>query len=272
MLELSPTRRNELYLYVQNGLRFHVSLLSEWSNSCPSPLFQATDAVAQSVARHVDTPWDVRSIAGLLIGHLARCSGRFGEYLADCSRPQAERDLPVQTAALLVLQPKDYAEHGPQALAILRLILAVAQSEGNVSNLLVYLSKHLFIYSKSLGDLPAGQEDVLKLILAELQSFALQHISSATDSVRHMSSSLFRQVLQHAQATGQEELFQAVYSQFEAGEAPLGASCLALEQLIGVLGVDQAIRQCPSLFGVIFPRFLGVEDSVDSLFRGKRSD
>ncbi|KAH8385213.1 hypothetical protein KR200_008044, partial [Drosophila serrata] len=269
-LELSPTRRNELYLYVQNALRFQVSLLSEWSGDrWPVKHLQATDAVAQRVARHVDTPWDVRSIAGLLIGHLARSSGQFREYLDGCAKPQAERDLPVQMAALLVLQPADYTEHGPQAVAILQLILAVAETESNVSNLLVYLSKHLFIYSKSLGDLPAGQEAVQQRILAELQHFALQHISNATDSVRHMSSALFRQVLQHAQTSGQEELFQVVYCQFEGREASLNASCLALEQLVGVLGVDQALRQCPSLFDVIFPRFLGCEDSVDSLFKGK---
>ncbi|KAH8345153.1 hypothetical protein KR059_007006, partial [Drosophila kikkawai] len=268
-LELSPTRRNELYLYVQNALRFQVSLLSEWSGQqWEKHLLQATDVVAQRVARHVDTPWDVRSIAGLLIGHLARASGGFGEYLETCSRPQAERDLPVQTAALLVLQPKDYPEHGQQALAILQLILDVAKTEGNVSNLLVYLSKHLFIYSKSLGDLPAGEEAVQQLILAQLQCFALQHLSNATDAVRHMSSSLFRQVLQHAQARGQEkELCKVVYDQFEGREVPLNSSCLALEQLVGVLGVDQALRQCPSLFGEIFPRFLGQEDSVDSLFK-----
>ncbi|KAH8235753.1 hypothetical protein KR032_006585, partial [Drosophila birchii] len=269
-LELSPTRRNELYLYVQNALRFQVSLLSEWSGDrWPVTLLQATDVVAQRVARHVDTPWDVRSIAGLLIGHLARSSGRFREYLDCCSKPQAERDLPIQMAALLVLQPLDYTEYGPQALAILQLILAIAETEGNVSNLLVYLSKHLFIYSKSLGDLPASQEVVQQRILAQLQCFALQHISDATDSVRHMSSALFRQVLQHAQASKQEELFQVVYRQFEGREAPLNASCLALEQLTGVLGVDEALRQCPSLFGVIFPRYLGCEDSVDSLFKGK---
>ncbi|KAH8287256.1 hypothetical protein KR054_004991, partial [Drosophila jambulina] len=267
-LPLSPTRRNELYLFTQNALRFHVSLLSEWSGeSWPETLLQATDAVAQRVARHVDTPWDVRSIAGLLIGHLARSSGRFRVYLEQCSMPQAERDLPVQMAALLVLQPKDYTEYGAQALAILKLILDVAKTEGNVSNLLVYLSKHLFIYSKSLGELPADQELVQQLILAELQRFALQHISNATDSVRHMSSSLFRQVLQHAEARGQEELFQVVYRQFEAREASLSASCVALEQLVGVLGVEQALEQCPSLFGVIFPRFLGCEDCVDSLFK-----
>ncbi|KAH8265775.1 hypothetical protein KR038_000025, partial [Drosophila bunnanda] len=267
-LELSPTRRNELYLYVQNALRFQVSLLSEWSGDrWPVTLLQATNVVAQGVARHVDTPWDVRSIAGLLIGHLARSSGCFREYLEGCSKPQAERDLPVQMAALLVLQPADYTDNGPQVLVILQLILAVAETEGNVSNLLVYLSKHLFIYSKSLGELPADQELLQQRILAELQRFALQHISNATDSVRHMSSALFRQVLQHAQASGQEELFQVVFRQFEGREASLNASCLALEQLVGVLGVDQALRQCPSLFGVIFPRFLGCEDSVDSLFK-----
>ncbi|KAH8421316.1 hypothetical protein KR009_001752, partial [Drosophila setifemur] len=279
-LELSPTRRNELYLYVQNALRFLVSLLSEWGEQlhpvdCREAL-QAADAVAQEVARHVDTPWDVRSIAGLLIGHLARFSGGLTDYLESCARPgqaerDAEREVPVQVAALLVLQTGDYQEHAARAIRILQSILAIAQRDGNVSNLLVYLSKHLFIYSKGLGEvsplLDSEQRGNYELILAELQEFALQHLSSGTDSVRHMSSALFRQVLQHARATGLEELFLAVYRQFEERTAPLGARCLALEQLVGVLGVEQALQHCPSLFGDVFPRFLGCEDSVDSLFK-----
>ncbi|KAI8034410.1 hypothetical protein M5D96_012772, partial [Drosophila gunungcola] len=268
-LELSPTRRNELYLYVQNALRFLVSLLSEWSDRLHQgggqQLLSSADVVARQVARHVDTPWDVRSIAGLLIGHLARFSGAFVEYLAECARPRTgEQDLPVQTAALLVLRRSDYADHAPQALAILRMILTVGEREGSVSNLLVFLSKHLFIYSKSLAELrsllPANQVLVYRQILAELQVFALQNISSATDSVRHMSSALLRQVLQHARASGQEELFHVVYGQFEARSAALSASCLAMEQLVAVAGVSQCIEHCPSLFGVIFPRFLGCED------------
>nr|XP_017097363.2 thyroid adenoma-associated protein homolog [Drosophila bipectinata] len=268
-VELSPTRRNELYLYLQNVLRFLVSLLSEWSSdlgqeSCQA-LLRRADAIAQKVARHVDTPWDVRSIAGLLIGHLARLSGGFSGYLQHCARAEAEpRDLPIQTAALLVLQPLDYPEHAPVVLSILQAVLAVGQREGNVSNLLVYLSKHLFIYSKSLGDVEAG---FYQSILPELQGFALQHLASPTDSVRHMSSGLFRQTLQHAQAAGQVELFQVVYKQFEERSASLGASCLALEHLVGVVGVAEALNQCPSLVKEIFPRFLGLEDSVDSLFR-----
>lgn len=165
----------------------------------------------------MDTPWDVRSIAGLLIGHLARLSGGFSGYLEHCARAEAEsRDLPIQTAALLVLQPSDYPEHAPVALSILQAVLAVGQREGNVSNLLVYLSKHLFIYSKSLGDVSPG---FYRSILPELQGFALQHLASPTDSVRHMSSGLFRQTLQHAQAAGQVELFQVVYRQFEERSA-----------------------------------------------------
>ncbi|KAH8325651.1 hypothetical protein KR067_003330, partial [Drosophila pandora] len=268
-LELSPTRRNELYLYLQNVLRFLVSLLSEWSaelgHESWQTLLRRADAIAQKVARHVDTPWDVRSIAGLLIGHLARLSGGFSDYLEHCARAEAEpRDLPIQTAALLVLQPSDYPEHAPVALSILQAVLAVGQREGNVSNLLVYLSKHLFIYSKSLGDVEPG---FYRSILPELQGFALQHLASPTDSVRHMSSGLFRQTLQHAQAAGQVELFQVVYRQFEEHSASLGASCLALDQLVSVVGVAEALDQCPSLVKEIFPRFLGSEDSVDSLFK-----
>ncbi|XP_037725503.1 thyroid adenoma-associated protein homolog isoform X2 [Drosophila subpulchrella] len=274
-LELSPTRRNELYLYVQNALRFLVSLLSEWSDQlrqCDGRrLLGSADVVAQKVARHVDTPWDVRSIAGLLIGHLARFSGTFREYIAECSRPQAEQDLPVQTAALLVLRRTDYTDYAPQALAILKTIVSVGERESSVSNLLVFLSKHLFIYSKSLGEIQALLPDELEIynqqILAELQVFALENISDATDSVRHMSSALLRQVLQHAQVAGREELFQVVYRQFEGRAAPLSASCLALEQLVAVAGVSRCIDNCPSLFGVIFPRFLGCEDSVDALFK-----
>uniref|UniRef100_A0A6P4F8L1 tRNA (32-2'-O)-methyltransferase regulator THADA n=1 Tax=Drosophila rhopaloa TaxID=1041015 RepID=A0A6P4F8L1_DRORH len=141
------------------------------------------------------------------------------------------------------------------------MIVTIGERENSVSNLLVFLSKHLFIYSKSLDDmqsfLPATQEVVYQQILAELQVFALQNISSGTDSVRHMSSALLRQVLQHAKATGREELFQVVYRQFEGRSASLSASCLALEQLVAVSGVSQAIANCPSLFGVVFPRFLG---------------
>ncbi|XP_017067025.1 thyroid adenoma-associated protein homolog [Drosophila eugracilis] len=275
LLELSPTRRNELYLYVQNALRFLVSLLSEWSDQlhqldCQRFLSSA-DVVAQKVARHMDTPWDVRSIAGLLIGHLARFSGTFKEYISDCSIPRAEQDLPVQTAALLVLRRNDYSEHASQALAILKLIVTVGERESSVSNLLVFLSKHLFIYSKSLGELHSFLHDdqavIYQQILAELEVFALQNISNATDSVRHMSSALLRQVLQHAQVAGQDELFQVVYRQFEGHVVSLSASCLALEQLIAVSGVSEAIKNCPSLFGVIFPRFLGCEDSVDALFK-----
>ncbi|XP_070074815.1 tRNA (32-2'-O)-methyltransferase regulator THADA isoform X2 [Drosophila takahashii] len=265
-LQLSPTRRNELYLYVQNALRFLVSLLSEWSDKLAQSLLGSADAVARQVARHVDTPWDVRSIAGLLIGHLARFSNRFGDYIAECSKPQSEQDLPVQTAALLVLRRTDYAEYAPQALAILKSIIAVGERESSVSNLLVFLSKHLFIYSKSLGEMPAGAEGIIyRQILAELQVFALQNISSGTDSVRHMSSALLRQVLQVA--LPEEELFQVVYRQFEARVAPLNASCLALEQLVAVAGVGRSLDNCPSLFAVIFPRFLGCEDSVDALFK-----
>ncbi|EDW56227.1 GM22702 [Drosophila sechellia] len=267
-LELSPTRRNELYLYVQNALRFLVSLLAEWSDQLRHhQLFEdqrfpgTANAVAQKVARHEDTPWDVRSIAGLLIGHLARFSGTFKAYVEDCSRPKAEQDVPVQMAALLVLRPVDYAENAARALAILKTIVAVSEQKSTVTNLLVFLSKHLFIYSKSLGEMHAHLPDDQKLlyqrILAQLQVFALQNISSDTDSVRHMSSALLHQVLQHAQAAGQEELFQVVYRQFENRAAYLNASCMALEQLVAVAGVSKSIENCPSLFGAIFPRHLG---------------
>lgn len=262
---------------MQNALRFLVSLLAEWSDKLR--LFEdqrfpgTSNAVAQKVARYYDTPWDVRSIAALLIGHLARFSGTFKAYVEDCSRPKAEQDVPIQMAALLVLRPVDYTENATLALAILKRIVAVSELKSTVTNLLVFLSKHLFIYSKSLGEMHAHLPDDQKLlyqrILAQLQVFALQNISSDTDSVRHMSSALLHQVLQHAQAAGQEELFQVVYRQFEDRAAYLNASCMALEQLVAVAGVSKSIENCPSLFGVIFPRHLGCEDCVDALFKGK---
>ncbi|KAH8273365.1 hypothetical protein KR018_011871, partial [Drosophila ironensis] len=266
---LSPTRRNEMYLYIQNSLRLMVSLLSEWCDRLRDTHYadkmQRAETLAYQVARDGDTPWDVRSIAGLLVGHLARQKGAFTPYLTNCTEPDPDlHELPIQTAALLVLMPRDYHQKLPQALTILENILNVVQREGNVSNLLVYISKHLFTYSKSLTYV---HTDYVRKILPLLQKFAMQHISSSTDTVRHMSSGLFRQVLQHGRITQQKDLFQAVYTQFEERTASLSTICLAMEQLVQVIGHAEPQEKCPSLFYEIFPKYLGHEDCVDSLFK-----
>ncbi|XP_068140023.1 tRNA (32-2'-O)-methyltransferase regulator THADA [Drosophila tropicalis] len=48
---------------------------------------------------------------------------------------------------------------------------------------------------------------------------------------------------------------------------PLGSRCLILEQLVLVLDVKLVVSNCPSLFEMIFPNYLGYEDCVDSLFK-----
>ncbi|SPP78520.1 thyroid adenoma-associated protein homolog [Drosophila guanche] len=267
-LELSPTRLNELYLFVQNVLRFHVGVLSEWRDQLPSdaPL-QPVQLLAEQVARHRDTPWDVRSIAGLVIGKNARFFDRLAAYLDESSRVMPIECLPIQAAALNVLLPEDYQRFGSQAADIVDRLLEHTAHEGSLNNVLVYMAKHFHAYSKSLGLPVTHLSPGYERILHALQRFALVNICSATDSVRHMCGGIFTQILQHGQASGHVALFQAVYARFEDGSDSLNAGCVALEKLVGVRGAREAIGHCPSLFGRVFPEHLGVEDAVDALFK-----
>ncbi|XP_022232400.2 LOW QUALITY PROTEIN: thyroid adenoma-associated protein homolog [Drosophila obscura] len=281
-LELSPTRLNELYLFVQNVLRFHVGVLSEWGDRLESGVrvhLRSVQLVAEEVARHRDTPWDVRSIAGLVIGKNARFFDRLEAYLDESSQAMPIECLPIQAAALNVLLPDDYQRYGSQAADIVDRLMELTSHEGSLNNVLVYMAKHLHAYSKSLGlpvpHLLAGpppQRQGYERILYALQRFALANICSGTDSVRHMCGGIFMQILQHGQACGLLGLFQAVYLRFEEGSSStssgsLLAGCLAMEKLVSVQGAREAIRHCPSLFGRVFPEYLGVDDAVDSLFK-----
>ncbi|EDW26538.1 GL13068 [Drosophila persimilis] len=272
VLELSPTRLNELYLFVQNVLRFHVGVLSEWgAQLAGGASLLLVQVVAEKVARHSDTPWDVRSIAGLVIGKNTRFFDRFEDYLDKWSKAMPIEYLPIQAAALNVLLPEDYQRYGSRAADIVDRLMDLTAQEGSANNVLVYMAKHFHGYSKSLGapvaHLSAGpQRQGYERILYAMQRFALANICSATDSVRHMCGGIFMQILQHGQACGLAGLFEEVYVRFEDGGS-LAAGCLAVEKLVGVQGAREAIRHCPSLFGSVFPKYLGVDDAVDSLFR-----
>ncbi|EDW81821.2 uncharacterized protein Dwil_GK25461 [Drosophila willistoni] len=270
---VSPTCRNRYYLFIQNILRFHVAVMSEWNTQL---LIRDPEAIRQlqiyayKVARDRDTPWDVRSIAGLTIGHNARFLHEFDIYFKNCCNPLGLNELPVQAAALLVLQAGEYTTLAKNALSILQRILAVATSDENFSSILVFLSKNLLIYSKSLGKVTELHDSALnffKLIICALQEFSVYHICSNIDSVRHTCSALLRQVLQLALSLNLEKAFKYVYALFERQKMPLSSRCLILEQLVLVLDVKLVISNCPSLFKMVFPKYLGHEDCVDSLFK-----
>ncbi|XP_030566188.1 thyroid adenoma-associated protein homolog isoform X1 [Drosophila novamexicana] len=270
--ELSPTRRNEFYLYIQNLLRFHVNFMTEYKfqlvvERCQQLRF--IDELAECVARNVDTPWDVRAIAGLSIGHNARLFNDFDEYLTKCQELNDFNDLPIKAASLLVLQKSDYASRSAQALDILKRVLDQVKGSASITNFLVYLSKHLHTYSKSLAfiQLQDRAQIMYCLILAMLMRFSLEHISSSVESIRHMCANMLHQVLQHANAAGQTNIIGQVYAQFERHRMPLPSVCLMLQQLVEVMGTKSVLQNCPSIFDKMFPAYLGLEDSVNSLFK-----
>lgn len=219
----------------------------------------------------MDTPWDVRAVAGLAIGHNARLFGDFGSYLHRCQSLKDFSDLPIKAAALLMLQKSDYSDYIAEALNILKSTLDHISSTNNVTNFLVYLSKHLNTYSKSLGgiDLTNRAKVIYNLMLAMLMRFALEHISSNVDTIRHMCASLLQQVLQHCKAAGQISIIALVYNQYERQRMPLPSVCLMLQQLVEVMGVKTVMMHCPGIFDKIFGVYLGREDSVNSLFKSK---
>ncbi|TDG39867.1 hypothetical protein AWZ03_013710 [Drosophila navojoa] len=270
--EISPTRRNECYLYLQNLLRFHVNYMTEFrSELVPdrcTPL-KSIDAIAEQASRHVDTPWDVRAVAGLAIGHNARLFDDFGNYLLKCQSLKDFNDLPMKAAALLMLQKSDYDVYAAQALDILRCILEHVESASNVSNFLVYLSKHLNTYSKSLGGIKLTDRPqiIYSLILALLMRFSLEHITSNIETIRHMCASLLHQVLEHCKAAGQTKVMSQVYIQYERQRMPLPSVCLMLQQVVEVMGVKAVMTNCPGIFEKLFIPHLGREDSVNSLFK-----
>lgn len=272
--KLSPTRRNEYFLFIQNLLRFHVNFLVEFKlelqpEQCGT--LREIDEVAATVARHVDTPWDVRSIAGLAIGQNARFFNEFDAYLAHCQQLQAFEEIPIKAAMLLLLQKTDYAQYGAQALGILKRLLEQVQQAGNITNLLVYMSKLLYIYAKSLSlmeeKLQSREQITYDLILAILLRFSLEHICSPVESIKHMCGNLMQQVLQHAKDMGQTRLTKQVYMQLEKQGMPLNAVCLMLQQLTEVMGTKSVLENYPEIFNDVFPLYIGQEDSVNALFK-----
>lgn len=271
---LSPTRRNELYLFIQNLLRFHVNLLTELGaqlqpEQCAT--LRDIDEVASSVARHMDTPWDVRSIAGLAIGHNARFFNDFDAYLSRCQQMEAFDEIPIKASFLLLLQKTDYVRYGAHALSILKRLLDQVQKAGNMTNLLVYMSKHLYTYAKSLSlagqQLEERDKITYNLILAILMRFSLEHLSSTVESIKHMCANLVKQVLQHARDMGQTKITKQMYAQVERQRMPLHAICLMLQQLVEVMGTKVVLENLPDIFKDVFPLYIGQEDSVNALYK-----
>ncbi|XP_062127547.1 tRNA (32-2'-O)-methyltransferase regulator THADA-like [Drosophila sulfurigaster albostrigata] len=271
-VELSPTRRNEFYLFIQNLLRFYVNFMVDLKQflvpqQC-EPL-RLISELAASVARHLDTPWNVRSIAGLAIGHNARFFNDFDEYMRSCHAISAFEELPIKAASLLVLQKTDYVERAVQALEILKSIIDQVNAAGDVTNLLVYMSKHLHTYSKSLSCIVLQDRPLViyNLILVLLLKFALQHIGSSVKSIRHMAASLLQQVLIHAKATGQTSIKQQVFAQLGREHIPLTSLCLIVQQLVEIMGTRDVLFHCPAVFQKIFLFYLGLDDNVNSLYK-----
>ncbi|ALC49114.1 CG15618 [Drosophila busckii] len=271
-MELSPTRRNQIYFYIHNLLRFYVNFPAEFRANLSSQL--DTDLcklheISVCVAKHLDTPWDVRAIAGLTIGHIARFNNQLPQYLENCIMLNGYEDIPIKAAALVVLQKQDYQYFISQALAILRSVLNQLTGSANSNNLLVYMSKHLYTYSKTLsvGELQGRELITYKVILGMLMRFAMEHISSDVESIRHMSANLLQQSLQHAKDAGQTNILSVLYKQFERQRMPLKGACLMLQQLTEVMGVDETLINYPTVQQDLFPNYLGVEDSVNALYK-----
>lgn len=263
-------------MFIQNLLRFHVNLLVEFKlelqpEQCGK--LREIDEVATTVARHVDTPWDVRSIAGLAIGQNARFFNEFDAYVAHSQQLEAFEEIPIKAAMLLLLQKTDYATYGEQALGVLKRLLDQVQQAGNITNLLVYMSKLLYIYAKSLSlveqeNLQSREQITYDLILAILLRFSLEHMSSPVESIKHMCANLMQQVLQHAKDMGgQTRLTKQIYMQLKKQGMPLNAVCLMLQQLADVMGTKSVLQNYPDVFNNIFPLYLGHEDSVNALFK-----
>ncbi|XP_030369927.1 thyroid adenoma-associated protein homolog [Scaptodrosophila lebanonensis] len=270
-VDQSPTRRNEYYLFIQNLLRFYVNFLVEFrAELVPARCsqLQQVSVLAEIVSRHIDTPWDVRSIAGMAIGHNARFFDEFDKYMVSCQAMKDAEELPIKGACLLVLQKQEYDTYSSTALKILQQLIEMT-SGNNATNQLVYMSKHLFVYSKALRNVNLTDRSLSAYhsILCELLGFALTNLSSSTDSVRHMSRDLLRNVLQHASTVGQNAIFNTVFDHFEKQCCSLSSSCLMLEQVVTVVGVQQVLDNCPSLFETVFKCYLGRDDSVDALYK-----
>ncbi|KAH8285720.1 hypothetical protein KR044_004433, partial [Drosophila immigrans] len=271
-LDLSPTRRNEFYLFIQNLLRFYVNFMVDLKQflvpqDC-EPMRHVSE-LAASVARYLDTPWDVRSIAGLAVGHTARFFDEFDDYMRDCQAMSAFEELPIKAASLLVLQKSDYAARVSQALAILKSIIDQVNAAGDVTNLLVYMSKHLHTYSKSLTGivLHDGPLVIYNLLLVLLLKFSLDHIGSSVESIRHMAGSLLQQVLIHAKATGHAGIIQQVYTQMGREHIALTSVCLIVQQLVEIEGTRSVLVNCPAISQNIFPIYLGLDDNVNALYK-----
>lgn len=270
--KISPTRRNEFYLFIQNLLRFHVAYLVEFKlllepEKCQD--LRLVNKIAELVARHVDTPWDVRSIAGLAIGQNARFFNEFDDYLNKCKDMTDFIDLPIKSASLLALQKTDYAVHAQLALQILTGMLDIVNKADNITNLLVYMTKHLYTYSKSLASIELTDRPLVMydLILTHLLRFSIGNIPSTVETIRHMSANLFLQALQLAKARGQQSIINQVYASFNARRIPLNAVCLMIQQLVEVEGTDTVLKNCPAVYKKIFSEFLGVDDNVNTLYK-----
>lgn len=215
-----------------------------------------------------DIPMDPRTNAGILLAYTAKLFEEYDVFVANVKNIQNPNEIALCVGVINTIEAQ-FQIYSDAILDMCIKIDDIANANATVPNILLCATRALYQISKLTLNfaLNSPQEDV-KQILEKLMAFSVAFMEHHMDSVRHLSRDIINNVVATSKKLKYDSLLQNIYEACNSERLSLSVKCIILQQMAYVLGTDNIIENCPTLFTKLFAVHLGMDFVVNNLYEG----
>lgn len=270
-LATSPSRKNEIYLYIHSGIRVCLSFIQELSEVLLAK-HPGTLRKLQSVTILIgnpDIPMDTKTNCGILLCYISKIFDDFEKFLLQAQTSTLPEEIAFCAGIINTMEERDFIKYSVDFMKVVDKVVEIGLERCSAPNILLASARMLFNCSKTLLKYQSIVQhlEVSLQIVSRMNSYALTFFEHHMDSVRHLSKDLFKNVVILANHLGHDSLIRKIFKSCKE-EFTLSISAVVLLQISLALGSQYVLNNMDCLFEKYFDKHLGNDLHINNLFEG----
>ncbi|XP_061403035.1 tRNA (32-2'-O)-methyltransferase regulator THADA [Musca vetustissima] len=266
----SPSVRNEYYMYVHNSVRILLTCSQEFGGDLKTKHnteLRDLEKLCLQIVLDGEIPMDPRTNAGMLMANIAKLFDEYPAFVLKAQAIQNPNEIALCVGVINTANSVDFQKYSNNILHICGKIDEIANANATVPNILLCATRALFQISKLTLQFALGcsREDGQQ-ILQKLMAFSVAFMEHHMDSVRHLCRDLMRNVVAAAKKLEYNELITNIYEACNSDRLSLAVKCVILQQVSYVLGAENILENCKTIFSKLFTENLGKDFIVNNLY------
>ncbi|XP_073835373.1 thyroid adenoma-associated protein homolog isoform X2 [Musca autumnalis] len=266
----SPSVRNEYYMYVHNSIRTLLSCIQDFEEILKTNhITELRDLtkLCSDIVLDGEIPMDPRTNAGMLMANIAKLFNEYLDFVLKAQSIQNPNEIALCVGVINTANSEDFQNYSNNILNICEKIDEIANANATVPNILLCATRALYQISKLTLQfaLESSKEDG-EQILNKLMTFSVAFMEHHMDSVRHLCRDIMRNVLAAAKKLQYLGLIDNIYQACNSDKLSLAVKCVILQQVSYVLGANNILENCNTIFDKLFAENLGKDFIVNNLY------